>query len=202
MKTIKPGDTPFHTSNAILAYCLHLAGVPWANDKHPIRVLYSAEILNKFTNGSGEPRYKGWGLEKAVVDAHKTKRRGHVEYCFESTPRLGKLLKAYRKQCDDLEARDGYLHELIHDIANQPTTEPDIELLRLACVLLQKRMDFMELWQHQVPLVIIPNTGRIQRTQGVIQTKDGPREARIVTTPGMKIMSVNASEKTRRELGV
>ncbi len=203
MKQIKPGQSPFSTSNAILAYCLHLAGVPWENDKHPIRVLYSAEILNKFKNGSGEPFYKGWELEKAVEHAHKTKKRGHVEYCFACTPRLSKLLKAYRQQCLELEAKDGFLHEYVAELSKQlPQMEPDIAMVRLACVFMQKRVEFMEKWEHQIPLVMIPNSGRVQRSRGYIDTKHGSREAMIVTTPGMKIMSLNLSDDKRKELGV
>jgi hypothetical protein len=203
MKQLKPGETPFSTSNAILAYCLHLAGVPWENDRHPVRVLYSAPILNKFTNGSGEPFYKGWELEKAAAHAHKTKRRGHVEYCFQNTPRLGKLIKAYKAQCDDLEIKDGFLHQVVRDLASHISEmEPDIAMVRLACIFLQKRMEFMEIWEHQIPLVMIPNQGRVRHSREVIDTKYGAREANVITSPGMKIMSLNASDKTRKELGV
>jgi hypothetical protein len=203
MKNIKPGDTPFNTSNAILAYSLHLAGVPWHNDRYPCKVFYSKPILDKFMNGSGSPYYKGWELEEAVKHAHKTGRRGHVEFILERVPRLSKLLKAYRDQVAELESRDGFLHELVSELAakvNGP--DPDIAKVRLYCVILQKRMDFMELWTHQVPRYIIPNPGRVTRSREVIQTKDGPREAIAITSPGMKIISVNASEETRKALGV
>ena len=61
--------SPFTTTNAILAYCLNLAGVPFENDARPCRVIYSEEIIKKFVNGSGEPIYKGWELDKATEDA-------------------------------------------------------------------------------------------------------------------------------------
>ena len=203
MKHIKPGDTPFNTSNAILAYCLHLAGVPWENSTHPAKVLYSAEILAKFRNGSGQPFYQGWEFEKAVEHAHKTGRRGHVEYIFQRTPRLGKLLKAYRDQVDDLDKKDGYLHEFVRDLSSQLTEiEPDIAMVRMACIFLQKRMEFMELWKHQVPRMIIPNAGRVRRSREVVETRHGVREADVVTSPGMKIMSLNASKETREHLGL
>lgn len=203
MKPIKPGDTPFNTSNAILAYCLHLAGVPWDKPTHPARVLYSPEIMEKFRNGSGQPFYQGWEFQKAVEHAHKTGRRGHVEYVFQRTPRLSRLLKAYRDQVADLDNKDGYLHELVSDLASQLTKlEPDIAMVRMACIFLQKRMDFMELWKHQVPLMVIPNAGRVRRSRETIQTEDGPREADVVTTPGMKIVSINARKETREHLGI
>jgi len=203
MKHIKPGETPFNTSNAILAYCLHLAGVPWDNDKHPCKVLYPESVLNKFVNGSGQPFYKGWVYEEAVKHAHKTKKRGHIEYCFAFTPRLGKLLKAYRKQVAELETRDGFLHEVIAEVANDKSIEPDISTLRQACILLHGRLDFMELWEHQVPCMVIPNPGRVTRSQGTFVDKGGrTRECLTVTTPGMRIVSVNASPETRKALGI
>src|SRR5215475_4412504 len=113
MKSIRQGETPFNTQNAILAYCLHMAGVPWADPEKPIKVLYSADILNKFTNGQGEPIYKGWELEEAVADAHKKGLRGHVEYVFERTPRLNLLLKTFTNQVTELEEGTGYAHELV-----------------------------------------------------------------------------------------
>ena len=103
MRQIKKGETPYNTTNAILAYCLHMAGVPWSNPEKPIKVLYSADILNKFTNGSGEPIYKGWELEDAVRDAQQKGRRGHIEYVFARTPRLEVLLKAFVEQAKQLE---------------------------------------------------------------------------------------------------
>ena len=204
MKKIKPGESPFSTSNAILAYCLHLAGVPWENETHPVKVLYSEAIMDKFTNGAGQPFYKGWEFEKAVEHAHKTKKRGHIEYCFAHTPRLSKLLKAYKQQIADLENKDGYLHEIVRDLAGQLTEiEPDIATLRLACIFLQKRMDFMALWEHQIPLELIPNPGRVRHTRETFIDKHGqPRDAKVITSPGMRIMSINASKETREHLGL
>ena len=103
MQQLDVAQQPYHTSNAMLALCLHMAGVPWENDHQACKVLYSAAILNKFHNGNGEPRYKDWELGQAVEDAHRTGRRGHVEYIFRRTERLPILLKAFTDQVDEIE---------------------------------------------------------------------------------------------------
>lgn len=205
MKNLNPGDQPYHTSNAILAYCLHMAGVEWNNERQRCKVFYSEEIINRFTNGSGSPFYKGWELEKAVEHAHKTGKRGHVEYVFKRTSRLRELLRAFVDQCAELEKSEGFAHELVLDISAklyQGKLEPDIGMLRLACIVLKMRLPFMEIWQQQVPRVVMKNEGAVTRERQVINTKHGEREALVVTSPGVKIVSLNASEKTRRELGL
>lgn len=201
MKKIDIRQEPFTTSNAILAYCLHLAGVPWARDNHPARVFYSPAILNKFTNGSGEPYYKGWELEKAVEHAHRTGKRGHVEYVFKHTDRLETLLNAFKKQVDEINQGTGYLHELV---AKLPVREiaPDVIILRQACIFLVMRTQFMDIWKAQVPIVIIPNPGKVRESTQMVDTKHGMREARVVETPGFRAISLNASKETREHLGL
>jgi hypothetical protein len=188
-------NQPFHTSNAILAYCLHMAGVPWENNHEPAKVLYSAEILNKFTNGQGEPIYKGWQLEDAVRDAHKKKRRGHIEYVFKNTPRLGVLLKAYVDQAKYLEQAEGAAHELVLSIAKEKI-DTDVATLRIACVLMKMRAEFMEIWEHQVPIVMIPNPGHSRR--GAADNTG----SFTIESPGYRMVSLNASKETREHLGL
>jgi hypothetical protein len=194
MTELKPGDQPYNTSNAILAFCLHMAGVPWMDNYPPVRVLYSAAILQGFTNGTGEPYYKGWTLEKAVEHAHKTGRRGHVEYIFKRTDRLPVLTKAYRDQVEQLEKAEGFAHELVKEISMK-SMPSDVMMLRLACIFLKMRVPFMEMWQHAVPRVIIKNEGRVARRRT-------PEGGEIIESPGFKIVSLNASEETRKELGI
>ena len=204
MKRMKPGEAPFSTQNALLAYCLHLAGVPWENDKHPCRVIYSPEIVKKFTNGSGEPVYKGkeWSLA-LVNEVHKAGWRGHVEFMFAYSPRTKYLLRAYKKQCEQLDSSDGYLHEVVHDLASLlKEPEPDITLLRLCCTILRSRPDFMELWMHQVPCLMIANEGDVNQYETTMSIKGEQRQVRAIDHPGFKIVSVNASKETLEHLGL
>src|SRR5262249_29766227 len=145
-----PATQPFHTTNAILAFCLHMAGVPWHDNRHAVRVYYSAQILNKMVNGYGEPFYKGWELEKAVEHAYKNNKRGHVEYAFERTPRIKPLCIAFSEQEDQFEDdTKRTLTQVIQEILYTKAAD-DIKLVRLACVFLKTRVPFMELWKHQV----------------------------------------------------
>lgn len=203
MRTIGRGQTPFSTQNAILAYCLHMAGVPWANIDHPIKVVYSEAILNKFTNGSGERIYKGWEFEKAVRDAHEKGRRGHIEYMFQRTQRLDILLKTYERQVKQLEKDEGYAHELVQRISEGFMTDAwDVTMVRLACVFLKMRVPFMEKWQHMIPWIVIRNEGRVTRSKGMINTKHGQREADMVSSPGWKMIPLNASKEMREKFGL
>jgi hypothetical protein len=204
MKRMKPGEAPFNTQNALLAYCLHLAGVPWENDKHPCMVIYSPEIVKKFTNGSGEPVYKGREWNFALVsEVHKSGWRGHVEFKFAYSPRTKHLLKAYKQQCEYLDAKDGFLHQLARDLASQfSEVEPDIALLRLACTILRSRPDFMELWTHQVPCLMVANEGEVNQYETTMDIKDERRQVRAIDHPGFKIVSVNAGKETLAHLGL
>jgi hypothetical protein len=180
-----------------------MAGVPWSNKDKPIKVLYSADILNKFTNGSGDPIYKGWELEKAVEDAHRNGLRGHVEYVFQRTPRLELLLSAFKRQSDELEKAEGYAHDLVLRVSQHLGTAGwDVTMVKLACIFLKMRVPFMEKWQDMIPDVIIRNEGRITRGKTTIETKDGAREATSVSTPGFKIIPLNASEELREKMGL
>jgi len=196
MKKITRGQTPFNTQNAILAYCLHMAGVPWHNPDRPIRVLYSAEILNKFTNGSGEPIYKGWELEAAVRDAHKKGLRGHNEYVFERVPRLPVLLRAFSDQVDEIENGEGFAHEQVNKAtALIGTAGWDVTMMRLACIFLKMRLPFMDKWRDMIPDIIIKNEGRVRRTTN-------PDGGRTITSAGFKILPLNASKELKEKFGV
>lgn len=203
MKQIKKGETPFSTQNAILAYCLHMAGVPWYETDRPVRVLYSADILNKFTNGEGQPIYKGWELEDAVKDAHQKGLRGHIEYVFVRTPRLDALLAAYGRQVEELEKGEGFAHDLVMKVSQSVGTIGwDVTMVRLACIFLKMRLPFMDKWQEMIPSVLIKNEGRVKQDRGTIDTKYGDREALRVSGPGFKIIPLNASDKLKKKMGL
>lgn len=196
MKTIKRGDTPFNTNNAILAYCLHMAGVPWHDENRPLRVLYSVDILNKFANGSGEPMYKGWPLEDAVRDAHNRGLRGYIQYVFQRVPRLETLLGAYRRQSQEIEQGTGYAHELVARVSKAfGQGNDDVAMVRLACIFLKMRLPFMAKWQDMIPDVIIKNEGRVTRQVGA----DG---GKTISGPGFKMLPLNASKELKEKFGL
>lgn len=204
MGNAKPGENPLNTQNALLAYCLHIAGVPWLDDKHPCRVIYSPEIVRKFRNGSGEPAYKGREFNLATVaQVHKDGWRGHVEFMFAYSPRTKALIKEYKKQVEYLDKADGYLHELTSDLAKQfGQIEPDVALMRLSCVILRSRPDFMDLWTHQIPCLMINNEGRVHESEANIEIKGEMRRVKKIDHPGFKIVSVNASKELLEDMGL
>jgi hypothetical protein len=199
---ISEKDLPFKTGNAILAYCLHLAGVPWHDPDNPIMVIYSGEILKKFTNGEGKPIYSGWELREAVRDAHDKGRRGHITYLFKKVPRLGLLHKAYVKQVKELEEGTGYVHELVQNVSQGLDADWDVTMVRLACIFLKMRVPFMEKWQDMIPWVIIPNEGRTTHSRGMANTRYGVRDTLIEASPGWKMIPLNASKELLEKFGL
>lgn len=203
MKPITEKDLPFKTGNAILAYCLHMAGVPWHDYDNPIKVIYSPEILNKFTNGSGNPIYKGWELEDAVKDAHAKGLRGHITYIFQKTPRLDMLLRAYSVQVKELEEGEGKAHELILKVSKGLSTAGwDVTMVKMACIFLKMRIPFMEKWQDMIPWVMIPNEGRTTQRRGMAETRYGARDALVESSPGFKMIPLNASDELKKKFGL
>jgi len=196
MKQIDIQQEPFNTTDAILAYCLHMAGVEWQNPHEAAKVFYSIDILNKFTNGSGEPFYRGWELERAVEHAHKHGKRGHVEYVFKRTERLPLLVKVFHDQVEYLRKAEGVAHEVVQElIAQRDKLAADVFSVRLCCIMLKLRAEFMDIWRHQVPVVIIPNPGLVRR-------RELPEGGHIIETPGFRAISLNASKETREHLGL
>lgn len=203
-KKNKAHERPLNTQNALLAYCLHLAGIPWEDERHPCRVLYTPEMIRNFKDASGESIYKGKDFTRETVAlVHKEGWRGHVEFMFAYTPRLGLLTKEFKKQSEYLDSATGYLHELVSGLAVQfKELEPDIAIMRMSCTILKSRPDFVELWQHQVPCLMIPNEGKVKESEGVAMIKGEMRQYTQKEHPGWKIVSVNASDETLKDMGL
>jgi len=202
---VSKAHQPFHTNNAILAFCLWRAGVPFWEPKQPCMVVYTLDMIRKFVDGRGEPVFKGWDFDTPVVkEAHKRGFLGRVTYIFIPTERLKTLLMAFKDQEEKLREAIPVadIVKTVVTVWSDGMMEDDEALLRLACIDLKTRVEFMELWRKQVPCIEAPNEGEVVKTQGVIQTKDGPRVAEIYDHPGVRVMSVNASKETRERLGL
>lgn len=161
--------------------------------------------MRKFKNGNSEPVFKGWELEKAILEAHKRGMMGQVLYVFRPTIRLQALCDAFRNQESELARADVTVEGLIKEIINafsDGKCEVDEVLLRLACIDLKTRVEFMELWRKQIPMRRVINEGEVEEHQEMIETKDGPRLARVFDHPGFKIMSLNVSKATRERMGL
>jgi hypothetical protein len=202
---ISSAHQPFHTTNAILAFCLWRAGVPFWTPEQPCWVIYNLEMIRKFVNGAGKPIFEGWDLKKAIEAAHKRGLRGRVIYIFRPTIRLQELLKSFRDQEQGLARDDISVEAIIKEIVAQwfdGKIENDEALLRLACVDLKTRVEFMDLWMKMIPMMEVPNEGEVTRNREWIETKHGPRLADVYDHPGLRAVSINASEETLKHLGL
>jgi hypothetical protein len=206
-ETINTAYQPFHTTNAILAFCLWRAGVPFWTPEEPCKVVYSIDIIRKFVNGAGKPIFEGWELKKATEAAHKRGLRGRVVYIFRPTIRLSELLKSFTDQEKGLARDDISVEAIIKGIVARwfdGKMENDEALLRLACVDLKTRVEFMELWTKQVPCYEIPNEGEVTKTnEPFVRPSDGKTVmSELYEHPGMRVVSVNASKETLEHLGL
>lgn len=186
---IGQGQVPFSTTDAILAFSLYLAGVPFFDDNKPCINIYDVNILQRlgFT-GQGLP------LEDAVRAAVKNKKKGHLEWAFKQVPELDRFLSAYRKQAKEVEAGEGKLYAHILEIATE-VSDPNERVVRMACLILKMRVQFINLWQKQVPLIRVFNEGQSTKT-------DLGNGKFKVSSHGFKIVSLNAKQETKDRMGL
>lgn len=193
----------FGTSEGLLAFCLYLSGCELADPNQICKHIYTPDILS----GLGLKGEKLWdGAQRAWTN----KARGHVEYSFILTQRTGELIKAYRDQREQLEKSDAKASDMVLEImrsASAGAMLPDEAILRIACVNLKIRSEFMNAWKEVVPLLKIPAAGKTKRFETTAQTRDGKGRmttvpAKGVEKPGYILISLNASEETKRKLGL
>jgi hypothetical protein len=190
MKTASVADRPFTTSNAILAFSLYLAGVPFIDDSKPLLNVYDNEILKNLG-------FAGLTLEEGTRAALQAGKKGHVTFSFRWTPELGNLLKAFgemeKKITDSSETVAKAAEELMLEEAK--IGHVDEALVKIACLILKSRGQFMNQWKGREDLAMIrvPNPGKAE-------IRDGPHGSKIVSNPGYRLVSLNASEKTKRSL--
>lgn len=203
----------FDTTEAVLALCLILAGGEPLDERQPAINLFDADIL--FTLGGGQKnedgavirpsRFAGMGDLEAAKIAWKEGARGHVRYIIKLTPRLADLIRAYREQCKDIEAFDGKSGELIQKIithAGAGAIQQDEMILRISCVILKTRGRFVNVWKKMIPHLRIPDSGRVKHFDTTVVSRGKMVEAKGVERPGFKLISLNASEETKRHLGL
>lgn len=191
----------FSTSEGLLAFCLYLAGCELSDPNAICFHIYTPEILS--TLG-----LKGEKLWDGAQRAWLNKARGHVEYSFILSQRCNELIQAYREQREELKESDDKASDLVLKImqsASAGAMLPDEAILRIACVNLKIRSEFMNAWKTVVPLLKVPAAGKTRRFDSTvtIRGKDGAKTlpAKAVEKPGYKLISLNASEETKRKMG-
>lgn len=183
---------PFKTDDAILASCLYSAGVP--ESWNPTNI-YDEGILKKLGLG-------GMILWEAAKTAFKRKYRGHIEYYFERTPELAFLLKAYRDQeaIIKAEGENKDIGEAIREIMrvaagrlNDGETVMDEReaILRITCIVLKTRTDFVNRWKNEVPYLRIAAAGSVEKPS-----------LNVERHPGFKMIPLTASDETIQKMNL
>jgi hypothetical protein len=199
---------PFCTTDAVLANCLRIAGIketPWSP-----RNFYDEEIL--FTAGGGlkskdgtvtrRSRFAGLPVLDAAKKAWQEKTKGRVEYHFEHSPEIETFCKAYAEQTKQIKESDGDASDAIREImrraAGRITAEETImdereALLRILCVALKLRIEYVNRWKAVAPTLHV-------RNPGAVKTESAANGRRREIHPGGKFVSLDASEDTMRKL--
>ena len=194
-----PAQQPWETSDGILAFCLYLAGVPFLTTRN----LYTADTLRAL-GFSGET-----DLLEAANQCVAARKKGNLKYLFRRPRELKRLLGVFTDQERRLADENGEAAEVIHALMEEysaKTIDLHEALMRVACIVLKLRGGFMNRWRDRPPLVQIDNPGRPRsfETTATIRTARGTKTvpAKGVQYPGFKIISTNASEETKKKLGL
>jgi hypothetical protein len=179
-----PGDQPFRTQDALLAACLYFAGVPFFEPLQPCVHRYNADILKRFG-------YSGIPLEEAAKKAHAEHKRGNIEYLFKRPKELRDLIKAFHEEEQHVTKGSGTAAERLSVIMALENIEPEERIIRIACLLLKMRLQFMRLWETQIPRLRIQNVGAPE------DIGDG-----ITRYPGWKEIPLNASDELKKKMGL
>jgi hypothetical protein len=178
-----PAEQPFTTQDALLAFCLWWAGVPFLDPQRPCFNLYDADILRRL-------QFSGMTLEDGAKQAHLKKRRGHVEYIFKRPIELPALLKAFHDEEKHISEREGSGRQRKSEIMAMDISEEE-RAIRDACLQAKMRVQFGKLWENQIPLIRIRSEGKAESiAPGLTQY------------PGWKIISLGASDRVKKRLGL
>jgi hypothetical protein len=181
MGHIEPTSLPFSTGDAILAFSLYFSGEALLDVSNQ----YDAVMLRRFG-------YAGLTLEAAAKRAWTEKKKGDVRYYFAKSDQLQSRLREYGEQKKEIAGLNIEAQEYVAQLQSK-YRGPEF-LLRLACVIRTVNADFLSLWQKGVPLLRIDNPGEVQwkeRTNG-----------KIARHPGFKLISLNASDETKKHLKI
>lgn len=186
-----PEIQPFGTNDAILAFCLRIAGLPFMDERMPLQNIYDVEILKNIPGID----VHGMTLEAAVELAFAKKKKGHIRYLFKQAAELGGLLKAFEDEKNILTERKGDVAERVMELTTAMAAG-DMDqhecVLRAACDILTARTEFNGMWKKLSPLIRVFNEGEVK----IRDTAKG----KVATHPGFKLMSLNASKETRKHL--
>lgn len=190
----------FGTNDAILAFCLRIAGLPFVDEKAPLKNLYDLEMVKNIPGLD----VRGLTLHQAVEKAFTQKKTGAIRFLFKRAKELGELLKAFEDEKKIIAARDGDIAERVMELMIATGMNEHERVLRVACVILTARTEFNGMWRKIVPTIRIWLDGPERRYNGhvTIQGKNGPevRPAKVVSRPGFKEIPLNASPELLKRM--
>lgn len=189
-------EQSYSTSDAILAITLFLAGCEPVDIRQPCTNLFDADILKKLG-------YGGEKIGEAADQAWRDGKKGHVQFHLKLTERAQFLIKAHRDQMEKIEKGEGTAFKMLAAIVEEFSAGAmavDELIMRTACVNLKTRGEFVNLWKQMVPLLRIPVEGKTRHFDTTATSLGKTVDAKGVQRPGMKIISLNASAKHKRDI--
>lgn len=144
-------------------------------------------------------------IQEAAEAAWHDEKKGHVQYHLKLTERTLHLIRAFREQNEEVEKGEGKAFDLLAKILGlfqAGAIQLDETILRVACINLKTRGEFVNVWKKMVPLLRIPDEGKTKHFDTTIVSKGKTVEAKGVHRPGYRIVSLNASEKTKKAMNL
>lgn len=184
----------FQTTNANLASCLYMCGVPFQSDGqgNEFRVMnvYDAATLKKLGSPSGKTLFDA----AKEMFANGKGKPGRVHFQFADTPLLREIVKAWKDLESAVEQQKidaGNNQEAqVKPIATLNIT-PTEAAITCAQVNVVKRM-IGNLWRTHTPWVM----------WGANHMQKGAKEHQTIMAGHFKLCPLNASEQTKNRLGV
>jgi hypothetical protein len=186
---ITAGQEPLMTKDGVLAFSLYMAGTPFVDDNLWCINYYTAEILRKMG-------YGGVPMREAAIQAVKAGRPGVIRFLLASPDQ--QTFTAYREQEQEIQKSEGLAPDVLRSILDRYKTGSltfGQAAARLCCLLLKMRIQWMNGWKDMIPLLRVDENKAPKETA----SSDGWRTVEI---GGFKLISVNASEKTKQHMGL
>lgn len=205
MPTIKftAVSQPYSTDDAILAFCLYVCGVPFADPRQPCTNRYTTDTLKRHGHVG---KVNLLEAARACIAAGKM---GDRRFHFGQTP-VG-LLDIYKAQAkelkegEDVEGGAAAVIRQVREAVKSGEMDETEGLLRETCVTLKMYVVLRNLWKSLPGEVRIENTGKAKEFDTIVNTTDTrgtpiTRAARGVAHPGWKIVSTNATPELLKRM--
>jgi hypothetical protein len=178
------------TGDGVLAFAMHLSGVPFADESLWCVNYYTADILRKLG-------YSGLSMREGAIRAVKDGKPGVLRFMLARPE--NEVIEAYAEQEREITAEGTdveaqvVLRQLLEDYraGARPYGET---VAKIACLILKMRIQFMNAWKDTVPLLRIDGQAQPEHI--------GMDGSKTVEMGGFKLISVNASDEIRKRMGL